>query len=407
MSTVEELVVKAKPEGVDETVDGFEEMQEGLDDAANQMDDTSGSLSDMASEWKGAMGAIVAGLTIATAGLLSKVPVLGSVMGGLEMVIDSLAYKLDQTLRPVLQPLTKEFADLASEIHKSDGILEGLDAIAEKTGSLGLDAIEWSLEGDKLKGLTEDIITFVFPTMQGGKDKNNILDHMFNVNITGVVVLTFLFGGLTITTAKVLSFLLPASISATAIISFVLPTIAVAAVLSHLFGFDMTQTAILGAIFAGVIITGAAVLGAISWPVIAGAAIVGTLFAGVAITTSMVLDALINENAPAAVTGDNRELSTDLETGFVDPSKIPGLKQAYELGQAIGGATGGEIKSDGIMRVHAGETLLPESEFDRNPPNLGGSFEGARQQIRMDGRDVTNQTGRYRMDETARRGRFD
>lgn len=419
MSTVEELVIKAKPEGIEQTTDGFERMQDDLDDTANQMDDTAGSLSDMAAEWKGAMGAIVAGLTIATAGLLAKVPVIGSAMSGLEMVLDALAYKIDQTLRPVLQPLTNEFADLATEIYKSDGVLEGLDAIANKTANLGLDAIEWSLEGDKLKGLTDDIITFIFPAIN---DSNSILDHIFSVNISGVMVLTALFGGLTITSAKVLSFLLPTTITASAIIAFMLPTIAAAKILNHLFGFNMTKLAVLGAIFGGITLTGIGimtylfggvaiggglVISSITWPVIAAAAIVGVLFAGVAITSAMVLDAILNEDAEAAVTGENRELSPELETGFADPRDIPILAQAYDLGQAVGGATGGKIRSDGIMRVHAGEQLLPESEFDRNPPDLGGSVQGAQPRVMMDGRDVTDQTGRYRKDETSRRGTFD
>jgi hypothetical protein len=162
-----------------------------------------------------------------------------------------------------------------------------------------------------------------------------------------------------------------------------LPTIATAAVLNHVFGFNMTKTAILGAIFGGIIIGAASIVGTITWPVIAAAAIVGTLFAGVAISGAMVIDALINENAPAAVKGDNRELSPDAETGFVDPREVPGLKQAFNAGQDFG------------------EEI---DDFNQRQKSRGAEDNTGSIMIMLDGARVDEQTGKHRFGRTTRRG---
>jgi hypothetical protein len=67
-----------------------------------------------------------------------------------------------------------------------------------------------------------------------------------------------------------------------------------------------------------------------------------------------------------AVTGENRGLSADAETGFIDPSEVPGLSQAYGAGQGTGnfidrtfGAAGGAIGATGRAVIHEGEQLIP------------------------------------------------
>ena len=71
-----------------------------------------------------------------------------------------------------------------------------------------------------------------------------------------------------------------------------------------------------------------------------------------------------------AVEGENRELSTNLETGFIDPRETPGLSQAYDAGEAVdelfegfgfpGAESGGMIETPGIAEVHKGEAVIPE-----------------------------------------------
>jgi len=294
MPTAEELVVSLRSQGAGETQEDIEGVEESLSDTTDELETQSEEASDFSSRIQGVMGAVVAGLALATGGILTQVPIIGEAAGGLKSIIDELALKIDEDLRGPLSGATDELFDIANQITKADGTLDALDMLAQKLGELGIVAIQFAIEEDVLDDLTDDIIQFVFPEIGQG----DILNQLFSFDLSSAAVLTALFGGLAITASTVLTFMLPASISATAILSFLLPTIAVATVLSHVFDINMTKTAILGAIFGGVIITGAAVVGAISFPVIAGAAIIGTLFAGVTITAGMVLEELFGSDAP-------------------------------------------------------------------------------------------------------------
>jgi sorbitol-specific phosphotransferase system component IIBC len=94
---------------------------------------------------------------------------------------------------------------------------------------------------------------------------------------------------------------------------------------------------------------------------------------------------VIRGEGQGAVEGDNRELSADADTGFIDPRETPGLSQAYDAGQAVGDFLGGEqgarIQSEGLMRVHEGEELVPadvtrDLQMVDNIQSLGGGGGG-------------------------------
>ena len=121
--TVEELVVKATPEGIDETTDGLEGMQEQFDETADEMEDTTSVLGDLQERFAGAFGAITAGLAVAVGGLLSQVPVIGEVASGIGSIVDALAFRLDSVLRPALTPLANAFFSLSEAIFSADGPL--------------------------------------------------------------------------------------------------------------------------------------------------------------------------------------------------------------------------------------------------------------------------------------------
>lgn len=123
LSEVEDLVVAAKPEGIDETKGELDGLQQSLDESAESMGDTASEMGDIQSKWQGAMNALVTGLAVATAGLLSKVPVLGEAFGGLLAVVEAVAYHMDQVLRPVLEPITNGLFDLSDAIYEAEGPL--------------------------------------------------------------------------------------------------------------------------------------------------------------------------------------------------------------------------------------------------------------------------------------------
>ncbi|UXF49855.1 hypothetical protein 7841G1D8_21 [Haloquadratum phage sp.] len=132
----EELVVKALPEGFGETNDKLETTDEKFEEVSGSMEESTGLLSSLSNKFGGALSAIVAGVAVATAGLLSQVPILGEVVSGLSSVISAVAFQLDKRLRPVLGPVRDGLFELAQAIFegnfgKAESIIKDfVDAIA-------------------------------------------------------------------------------------------------------------------------------------------------------------------------------------------------------------------------------------------------------------------------------------
>jgi hypothetical protein len=132
----EELVVKALPEGFGETNDKLETTDEKFEEVSGSMEESTGLLSSLSNKFGGALSAIVAGVAVATAGILSQVPILGEVVSGLTSVINAVAFQLDKRLRPVLGPVRDGLFELAQAIFegnfgKAESIIKDfVDAIA-------------------------------------------------------------------------------------------------------------------------------------------------------------------------------------------------------------------------------------------------------------------------------------
>jgi len=118
---VQELVVRAVPEGVSDTVDGLGEMTDQVEDSTDQMDEQASSMADLSKQFAGAMNVAVAGLAVASASLLSQVPVLGEAFDGLFAIVSGVAFQMDSVLRPVLSPLTDAFLNVADTIFQAEG----------------------------------------------------------------------------------------------------------------------------------------------------------------------------------------------------------------------------------------------------------------------------------------------
>ena len=116
----EELVVKAMPEGFDATNQKLETTDEKFEEVSGSMEESTGLLSSLANKFGGALSAIVAGVAVATAGILSQVPILGEVVSGLTSVINAVAFQLDKRLRPVLGPVRDGLFELAQAIFEGD-----------------------------------------------------------------------------------------------------------------------------------------------------------------------------------------------------------------------------------------------------------------------------------------------
>lgn len=121
---VEELVISAKPEGIDETTDQLEDMSGQFDETADSMDDTAGSFEDLQNRWSGAMSAMVAGLAVAVGGLLTQVPILGELGGAVGAVLEAVGFQIDQLLRDLgAGGLIDAIFQFSNAIFEADGAL--------------------------------------------------------------------------------------------------------------------------------------------------------------------------------------------------------------------------------------------------------------------------------------------
>jgi len=93
-----------------------------MEDTADSAGDSAAELEGFSERFAGAMSAAVTALAVGAAGLLSQVPVLGELFGGLGAIVDALAFQMDQVLRPVLSPLTDGMFNLSSAIFEADGV---------------------------------------------------------------------------------------------------------------------------------------------------------------------------------------------------------------------------------------------------------------------------------------------
>jgi hypothetical protein len=141
MADVAEVVVRAVPEGVNETTDELDEMSGKVSESTDEMQEQSEGMSELAESFDGAMSAVVAGLAVATGGLLSQVPVIGESMSGLGAIIDVLALKIDGVLRPVLGRANNILFDLAGTLARTDGIVADFIGVISLLSSAILGAV--------------------------------------------------------------------------------------------------------------------------------------------------------------------------------------------------------------------------------------------------------------------------
>jgi hypothetical protein len=120
MVDVAEVVVRATPDGIDETTEDMNELEDSIDSSADALEEQTSGLGSIAKAFKGAMGAVVAGLAVSTGFLLSRIPVLGEVASGLVAVFDAIAFQLDKRLRPALEPVTNGLFELSNAIFEGN-----------------------------------------------------------------------------------------------------------------------------------------------------------------------------------------------------------------------------------------------------------------------------------------------
>jgi len=141
--SIEELIVRAKPQGIDDVNRKFGQMKTNLNEAKGEMEDTAGSFGDLAGKFKGVLGAITAGLAVGVGGVLTQVPVLKQAMNGLKTVFQALGFQIDKAIRPFISDLSKEFFDLSNAIAEGDyeQVRKELQDIGNVLGQIDVGAV--------------------------------------------------------------------------------------------------------------------------------------------------------------------------------------------------------------------------------------------------------------------------
>ena len=138
MATAEELIVAITSEGVSETRDDLEGVESAMEDTADSAGNSAEELEGFSQRFQGALSAAVAALAVGAAGLLSQVPVIGEAMSGLFAIVEALAFQMDSVLRPALSPITDFFFDVANAIFEADGALGTLIGVIGSLLSIGV-----------------------------------------------------------------------------------------------------------------------------------------------------------------------------------------------------------------------------------------------------------------------------
>lgn len=179
MVTIEELVIKATPEGISDVNEGLNSMEKNMDDTAESVEETSTNLDEAARGFKGAMGAVIGGLAVATTGLLSQVPIVGETVGSLGMILDTLVLKIDEDLRPALSSLSEDFREVDKDVREQEGALDAYQTAFEGVSSAIKDFVARGIK-KKLKdifGIDLSIETVKFLTV-GGADPEKVAENI-------------------------------------------------------------------------------------------------------------------------------------------------------------------------------------------------------------------------------------
>lgn len=199
MTSVAEVVISAKPQGVDDVESGLQRVENQTEDTKQELEDTSEQFGGLEQRFRGGMAAIVGGLAIAATGLLSQIPVIQESADGIGAIIDSVALKLDSTLRPALNGANNELFDTADAVSQAEG---PLDAIKTALFGIGDAAQIAAVEG--LKGAIKDIFGIKVPDgflelplnvlqLDAQGVKNNI-EELFDVDLGENIVQNIITG---------------------------------------------------------------------------------------------------------------------------------------------------------------------------------------------------------------------
>ena len=137
MVTAEELTVAIRSEGVSETQDDLEGVESAMEDTADSAGTAADDLEGFSQRFQGAMSAAIAGLAVGVAGLAASVPVVGELFSGFGAILESLLFQVDRLARSLgVGGLTDSMFDIADAIFELDGVAGNIVAVLTVIGTL-------------------------------------------------------------------------------------------------------------------------------------------------------------------------------------------------------------------------------------------------------------------------------
>jgi len=125
--TAEELVVAVRDEGIGQTRENLEGVEQSMEETADAASDSAEDLGEFTSRIQGAMSAAAAGVAIAAGSLLSQVPVIGELVAGLGAVFGALGLQVDQLIRDLgAGGFVDALFNVASAINNAEGFAADL-----------------------------------------------------------------------------------------------------------------------------------------------------------------------------------------------------------------------------------------------------------------------------------------
>ena len=386
MVNAEELVVSFRAENADETKAEMEQVEGQLEETTEQMEEQADEMEGFTSKFRGAMGALVAGIAVAAGGLLTQVPILGETFAGLMAIVDKLALSLDESLRPAFSDLRDELFEISDKIDPDEGFVANLGTLTVEFSKIAL-------------GSAEDLLT----------GEGDIAD--LSLIIGGSLSASWLLGKLpTVGLGSILT-----GISVGGLLRLI-PVIGIGAFLGGLAGGELGK--LLGHEDLG------ALLGALSGATLAG--LLGTIgisgilsaLPGTAALSSLLgsvgMGTLVNPLTGSLVL----LLGGVISLGDLIDGDISDWNLAAKFGHALGEGFA-RAWPDMAERIHDAFTQNPVhdagewvrgtwEESTGNPAGLSGGTVGAGLDsdtvVNLDGRRLNESTGRYGYDQLTRRG---
>jgi hypothetical protein len=127
MVTAEELVVAVRDEGIGQTRENLEGVEQSMEETADAASDSAEDLGEFTSRIQGAMSAAAAGVAIAAGSLLSQVPIISELVAGLGAVFGALGLQVDQLIRDLgAGGFVDALFNVASAINNAEGFAADL-----------------------------------------------------------------------------------------------------------------------------------------------------------------------------------------------------------------------------------------------------------------------------------------